>query len=256
MTIGAAVVTYRKPEALASCLASLADQIPTELTYVKDNSEGKNLLYTAGINYGIRKALEAKCEFILVCCDDVIVGPGAVAKMANFLRDNTKCGIAVPVQVGRDGTVNCGGCTEAFPYGKHVVAPLGHELYEKPFETFWANGACFLLRADAVRECGLLDENMRFICSDSDYSFTFRSRGWTIHVVPEALVTHEADGALHYKNSFIDRVKDEDALFFMKKWLTGGVFRELAVEGPILNLETVQTQYYALISRLAVPEEK
>lgn len=139
----------------------------------------------------------------------------------------------------------------AFPYGRHINEPLTHPLYEKPYQSYWANGACFLVRTETLRECGLLDETMLFICSDSDYSFTIRARGWSIFVVPDARVIHEADGALHHKNNFIELVKVQDALRFAKKWLTGGLYQELSHEGASLKGQDVAAQVAVLHQAIA-----
>jgi GT2 family glycosyltransferase len=157
----------------------------------------------------------------------------------------------MPVQVGEDGRVNCGGCTVAFPYGRHVNEPLTHPIYGAPYESFWANFACVLIRTEVIRECGLLDENMRFICSDADYSFTARARGWKITVVPTAIVQHEPDGALQCQNEFIEQCKDEDALYFLKKWLSGMLYRDLSAEGASLTGEIIGARYSELTTRLA-----
>ena len=253
--IGAAVVTYKKPKELAACLESRRGQIAPGYIIVQDTSEGENLLYTAGINKAIRTLLKegnaGPPEFILVCCDDVTVRPSAVAEMSRYMEANPKCGIAAPIQVGRSGAVTCGGCRDAFPYGMHVVLPLDHEIYKEPFESYWANGACFLLRTSVITECGLMDENMKFICSDSDYSFTVRARGWKINMVPSAIVQHEPDGALNHKNAFIEETKDRDALYFINKWLSGGLFQQLAAEGQTLKVEQITNQLAILQYRLA-----
>ncbi len=250
------VITYCAPEKLKSCLAALNPElIPHKdySPYIVDNSPpGENLLYTKGINTGIRRALTQEAKYILIVCDDVIIRPGAVAAMATYLDENEDCAIAMPIQIGKSGEVTCGGCTKAFPVGWHITEPLGSTLYSAPYESYWANGACFLLRAEAVTECGLLDENMKFICSDSDYSFTLRSRGWKIFVVPNALVEHDPDGAVHYKNPMLERQKDEDSLYFVKKWLTGGLFQELAQEGATVTASDIMSRVHILRQRLAV----
>lgn len=243
----AVIVTYKNPHDLRLCRDSLAGQC--EEIFVRDNSDD-NVLYTQAINEGLLWALGRENEYVLIACDDVIVGPGAVRAMSDFLDANPECGIAMPVQVGKDGEVTCGGCTEAFPYGRHVNSPLTHELYREPFESFWANGACFLLRLDAVRECGLLDKNMRFICSDSDYSFTLRARGWRIFVVPEAKVEHEPRGALASTNKMLEQQKDHDAKYFIRKWVTSLLYQELSFEGPKLTAEAVNQQLHILNWRL------
>jgi len=245
--IPAIVVTYKNPELLKRCTDSLAGQAAA---HVEDNSEN-NRLYTVAVNDGLKRfAFSGEHPYVLICCDDVIVQPGAVAALAAYLDSDPKAGMACPVQLDTKGKVTCGGCTDAFPYGKHIIEPLTHELYRKPYESFWGNGACFMLRSEAVRECGLLDRNMKFICSDSDYSFTLRSRGWTIMMVPEAKVTHEPNGALKTANAFLEKTKDQDSLYFISKWLSGVLFQGLAHEGKRLTAKDIENQLMVLNWRL------
>ena len=91
-----------------------------------------------------------------------------------------------------------------------------------------------------IREIGLLDPNMRFVCSDADYSFTARARGWRCIVVPNAFVQHEPAGSQSL-TPWIDKLKLEDQLYFADKWLTGDLYRRLAMEGPRLSDELIQT---------------
>ncbi len=147
LMIPAIIVTFRAPEKLAACVKSLEGQAHP---HVIDNSPpAENLLYTAAINRGLYEFAfngEDSPDAILVCCDDVIVSPGCVDELVYYMTINPKCAIAMPIQVARSGEVTCGGCTAAFPFGRHVNEPLTHDLYKKPFESFWANGACFALR--------------------------------------------------------------------------------------------------------------
>jgi GT2 family glycosyltransferase len=129
--------------------------------------------------------------------------------------------------------VTWGGSLQAFPAGVHRCDPIAS--YSEPFETYWANGACMMIRAQTVREVGLFDRNMRFICSDSDFSFTARARGWKVFVVPQALCQHSLGASGASSNPAIDLVKVRDAQYFAEKWLTGGVYRRLALEGPELT---------------------
>lgn len=251
----AVVVTYRAPDNLAACLSSLSGQCRT---YIVDNSDD-NRLYTRGVNTGIKEAQRLGLyNYVLVTCDDVTLRPGAVSALAEFLDTEEKCAIASPVQVTKTGEVTCGGCTVSFPYGKHIMEPLTHDLYKKgPYPQYWANGACFLLRLSAAQEFGLMDENMQFICSDADYSYTARSRGWEVFMVPAAIVQHEPDRALKVSNKFLERTKDQDCVYFIRKWLCGGLFQGLAVEGPELSSQTISEHFRLLNWKLAhnYPEE-
>jgi len=113
------------------------------------------------------------------------------------------------------------------------------------------NGACMLLRTAMIREIGLFDENMRFICSDADYSFTARSRGWRCLVVPKAFVEHELAGSASTQNTWLNKIKLEDQLYFAKKWITGDLYRHLALEGQKLtseNMEKILSEMQQLIA--------
>ncbi len=88
--------------------------------------------------------------------------------------------------------------------------------------------------------------------NSSSAIFTLRSRGWKIFVGPNALVEHDPDGAMHYKNPMLERQKDEDSLYFVKKWLTGGLFQELAQEGATVTASDIMSRVHTLRQRLAV----
>ena len=66
----------------------------------------------------------------------------------------------------------------------HVIEQLTHDV--RAIELFAG-------RTEALREVGLFDKNMKFICSDVDFSYSCRQRGWKIYVVPAARVEHAFD---------------------------------------------------------------
>ena len=103
--------------------------------------------------------------------------PNAVEEMVRFMDSQPQCGIGTPLQVHGENPdyVVCAGCLEVFPFGKHQQGPITQFAEDAPL--FWGNGACMILRKQMIREIGLLDKNLVFIGSDSDYCFTARARG-------------------------------------------------------------------------------
>jgi len=99
-----------------------------------------------------------------------------------------------------------------------------------------------MIRTEVVREIGVFDKNMRFICSDGDFSFTARARGWKVFVVPQALVEHSLSGSAAEAPMELQLVKCRDAAYFTQKWLDGGLFRQLAYEGADLTSIGVRQQ--------------
>lgn len=206
--------------------------------FVRNNDEN-NILYTKAINEGLRKYAFNDSKFVLVLTQDAYMERNCLERLLASMIRNPSLGIACPVQKVQ-GRVTWGGSAQAWPGGVHTHTPEA----DGPFRTYWANGACMLLRTEMVKEIGLMDENMRFICSDSDYSFTARSRGWHVAVVPDAQAEHELDGSGSFgKNAWLDEIKLNDMIYFTNKWLSGDLFRSLSFNSGFgLSNTKIRTQ--------------
>lgn len=249
-TVGVVIPHYKAPEALQITIAHLHKQrgIHTEI-FVRDNSED-NILFTRAVNEGLRKfAYSDAYDYVLVLNQDANLHEECLQQLVQTMDQHPQAGICAPIALSPDKSVNWAGSAEAFPWGRHVGYNLT-QLPKQPFETYWINGACMLLRTAMLREIGLLDENMKFICSDADISFTARARGWQCLVVPSAFVEHELGGSASTTNTWLNKIKLEDQLYFARKWLTGEAYRELAVEGSQLAPEFVNQHLSETIRQL------
>ena len=216
--------------------------------YIRDNSND-NIFFTAAINQGIRAGLaDPQVSDFLVLNQDCFLEQDALAALKAHLDQFSLCGIACPLQIDDQRQVTWGGSLDAFPAGKHYILPI--DSFEEPFETYWANGACMLIRRAAVEEIGLLDKNMRFICSDSDYSFTARARGWEVHVVPAARAEHALNSSAKNTSEELTRIKMKDVLYFYDKWISGGLYSSISLEGQGLDLKTIKIRMNAVRENL------
>jgi N-acetylglucosaminyl-diphospho-decaprenol L-rhamnosyltransferase len=59
-----------------------------------------------------------------------------------------------------------------------------------PFEVDFVLGACLLVKQEALREVGPLDEGFFMYCEEIDWCRRFRTNGWKILLVPKARVLH------------------------------------------------------------------
>lgn len=239
-TVGVVIPHYKAPEALEITMAHLKKQrgVQTEI-FVRDNSED-NILFTRAVNEGLRKfSYSDNYNYVLVLNQDANLHEECLQQLVNAMQQHPQAGICAPIALSQDKSVNWAGSAEAFPWGRHIGYNLT-QLPKVPFETYWINGACMLLRTAMLREIGLMDENMKFICSDADISFTARARGWKCLVVPSAFVEHELGGSASVTNAWLNKIKFEDQLYFARKWVTAEVYRSLAVEGPKLTPEFIQ----------------
>lgn len=223
---------YRDPEALAQCLDALGESTYKNFdVYVRDNSED-NIYYTAAVNEGIKLGLaDPEVSDFLVLNQDCYLESTTLELLKSHLTEFPECGIACPLQI-KNNIVSWGGSLEAFPLGRHFSLPI--EQYKDPFTTYWANGACMLLRRSVVEEIGLLDKNLRFICSDADYSFTARARGWEVHVVPAARCEHSLGSSSTAASAELTYIKTQDVIYYYEKWISGAIYSRLSCEGPKL----------------------
>ena len=231
------IPAFKAEVKLAKCLQHLENQTTPCRAFVRDNSND-NIYFTAAINEGLRASVDAKPKYVMLLNQDMYLYPDAVEQLVSFMEHHPECGIAQPLQVHQKDQqfVICGGGLEAFPFGKHSHGPL---VNFHDSEVPWCNGACMILRANMIREIGLLDENLRFIGSDSDYCFTARARGWQVWRCKAALGVHEVGMSSEIADPALEKIKVEDMLYFAKKWLSGDLYRGLSVEGSALSAQSV-----------------
>lgn len=226
---------FRAPEKIEKCKEALSKQSEELTVFIRDNSDD-NILYTAAINEGLKRYAYTH-EFVLVLTQDAYLAPDCLSELVKAMNDNPTCGIISPRQYAGN-QITWAGSLEAWPAGKHTASPE-----TVPYGTYWANGACMLLRSEMIKDIGTLDHNMRFICSDADYSFTARSRGWSVMVAPNARCEHELDGSGSMgKNPWLDTIKLRDMIYFTEKWLTKGLFDKLSFEGKTTSPDKIKTQ--------------
>lgn len=226
---------YRHRDKLDRCLAHLAAQSRAVEPVVIDNNV-ENRYFTGAVNLGLKTCLRSESRYYVILNQDMYLAPDAIERLAAFLDANPGCGIASPLQLsaGQRGNVDFAGGTEAFPVGVYVAGP--RHAFAEDREVYWAGGACLMLRAEMVREIGLLDPNLRFLGSDSDYCFTARVRGWTVWVVAGATGEHEAGASRESQpDPVLELIKTDDILYFAAKWLTGDLYRRLSAEGSKLD---------------------
>ena len=225
---------FKAKEKLSKCLEAITQQSYKNVeVFIRDNNED-NILFTAAINEGLKKfSSDPDIEHILILNQDCYLESETLNLLVKTFSENQKCGIACPIQITEKGNVFWGGSYDAFPVGRHQKDPL--TTYVKDFSTYWANGACMLISTDLIREIGFLDKNMRFICSDADYSFTARARGWEVIVSHKARVQHSYGDSSTDGNEWLNKIKCEDIVYFANKWLTGDLYKSLAFEGESLT---------------------
>jgi GT2 family glycosyltransferase len=224
----AVIPFYKRQDQLDRCLAALAASTHPVTTWVHDNSV-ENLGFTRAVNRGLSAAADGGFDFVLVLNQDCYLRPTAVAALVRLVRERPACAIAGLKQLhGSDpDLIVHGGCTDAYPVGKHEVGRVsaGNHAADRPMP--WVNGAAMFARMSAVREFGQMDPNLVMIGSDSDWCYTARARGWEVWYCAAAEAVHEMGVSFAGPGPEMRRVFESDQNWWRMKWISG-TYRQLA----------------------------
>lgn len=231
---------YKKPLKLRKCKKHLKAQTMPVRVHVENDSR-KSSGYTATVNRGLRYWLNRASEwnYIVVNDQDMYLDSNAIEELYKFLEAHPKCGIAVCLQRIEDRpSFVLGGGLDCYPSGNQMEIHISY--YEEGGRpVWWGDTACMMVRKECMWDIGVMDENFRFICSDSDYTLTARSKGWEVWT-PNASGVHQR-GQAHpktyegqsneemLKNPIIQQM-NRDRMMFGKKWITGEYYKILMRE--------------------------
>lgn len=242
-TVAIIVLNWNNYEDTAKCMDSLGDvEYPNYEIIVVDNGSidgsGKkldekysevtvlfnesNLGFAAGVNKGIKNALEEGFEYIFLLNNDAIVEPTFLTPVIKTAEENERVAAvgSVQYQMSSDDIVTAGG--ELIPiFAKQrmykEVQDNGEYLAE------FISGGAICLRAKAIREIGLFDERYFFAFEDVDFSYEAIKNGWSLYINPDSIVYHEVGGTSGAQNAFRFYHSTRNRLYFASKHLTSPV---------------------------------
>ena len=146
-------------------------------------------------------------RYALLLNSDTLTPPDALAQMAAFLDARPEAGAAGPKLVRPDGSLDLA-CRRSFPtpevsfyrflglsklfprnphFGRYNLTYLDPD---QPTEVDSVNGAFMLVRAQAIEQAGLLDEDFFFGGEDLDWAFRIKAAGWKVYYNPSVVVQH------------------------------------------------------------------
>jgi len=220
---------------LKRCRASLKDceGMDRVKVVVIDNNK-KNVGYTAAVNRGISE--NPYMAFYWLLNNDTVVQKKTLTELLKAMKKYPQAGIVGSqlLDLNNEDIIVWGGSKAVIP-GVHKSGSVSLGQLQEPTYERWATFGSVLLRAELVREVGLLDERFFLICSDSDYCFTARSRGWKVLHWPASKVFHdEKEGVSRAANTKrsdkTTAILMDDQRKFADKWINGRLFMELEQE--------------------------
>jgi GT2 family glycosyltransferase len=168
-----------------------AEMTEAEAPWAKLLRNDARLGFSANHNQVIRHALEeGQARYVLILNEDTELEPGSVVELVRFCDADGHCGAAGPVIVGADGLVEQS--LFAFPtiFGQFRASLVPGRQNGQPPPAGWLNGSCVLVRAEALREIGPLDERFFIFFEDTDLCFRLTHAGWTARICEQARILH------------------------------------------------------------------
>lgn len=168
-----------------------------------------NLGFADGNNVGISKALELKCEYIILVNNDIVVSKNLVIQLVKVAEYDQAVSMVSPKiffapgfefhkalytksDLGRVIWYAGGKIDWNNVYTKHIgVDKLDQGQFDKQQETDFASGACVLIKAETVKRIGFLDGRYYLYWEDIDYSIRARRSGGKIVYTSTTHVWHK-----------------------------------------------------------------
>jgi GT2 family glycosyltransferase len=219
------IVSYNTREYLRACLASISDHYPDLLRRVTvvDNASADgtvetlraefpevaiienpaNLGYARAVNQGIGAS---DAPYALVLNPDIEVMEGSVENMLRFMETHPDAGIAGARLVYPDGTLQTSCRTfytlpvvllrrtflgKLFPNARavreHLMLDWDHATSRA---VDWVIGASMIVRREAFRQVGGMDERFFLYLEDVDWCSRMQKHGYKVYYVADAEMKH------------------------------------------------------------------
>jgi GT2 family glycosyltransferase len=176
-----------------------AEAVAAEYPQVRLMVSRENLGFARGNN---RAASSAQGRFWLLLNPDTVVCPGAVDTLVGYLASQPHVAAVGPRLINADGSLQPSierlptlyrefwrllHLDRLYPVSKYPRPALASR---RPQRVEVVNGACLLLRREAVEGTGMFDEDYFIYSEEIDLCDRLKNDGWEIHWVPEAVVSH------------------------------------------------------------------
>jgi GT2 family glycosyltransferase len=200
--------------------------------WIEDNN-ARNRGCTAAFHLGLEEVLRPRDapghRYVILLNQDCYLAPDAVERALALMEATPRCAIAGIKQLASydEDLVIHGGCTVAYPAGRHLTGrkSAGQCAESRPMP--WVNGACHVVRVEALPQIGMMDASMFQFGSDSDWCYTARVRGWEVWYCAEAECVHEMTMSSALAGEPLEMFR-RDMEVWKAKWLESPLYPLLA----------------------------
>ncbi|AWO74733.1 glycosyltransferase family 2 protein [Geobacillus thermoleovorans] len=281
--VGIVICNFNKKEYLIRCIESVLDSSYQNFSlYVVDNAStdgsaelvrelfgGKLTLImndenkggTGGFNRGMREALRAGHRYILLLDNDVVIDKETIKHLIDVLEEDPSIGIVGSAIYKMDAPDQLQEVGAAIDWDEFKVVPFYQDVLQPkhlPYivESDYVPACCALIRADAVRQIGLMDEKWFIHWDDIEWCYRFKQRGYRVVACSRAKVWYKTGAVLHTstfphyyltrnKIRFFAKYAKQDNLMNLAKMIVDEWFKALYFGGLKGKRTVAQTIYMA-----------
>jgi len=160
----------------------------------------ENRRFAGGNNAGLRRALEAGADAVMLVNNDVEAAGGLLDHLLGALERDPQAGGAAPLiffDPPRERIWYAGGrCIPWLGYAAHRgLRAIDRNQFRTIESTGYLTGCCLLASRAAWEQVGLLDERYFIYAEDADWCLRARAAGFRLLFVPRAMLYHKVSAA-------------------------------------------------------------
>lgn len=196
----------------------------------------------AGYARGNNQAIEHSTgDYVLLLNPDTEVTENAIEALVTFMETHERAAAAGPKLVRPDGTIDHSvrsfpypgpiaweflGLSRLFPncprFGAYRMTTFG---YDKVAEVDQPMGSALILRREAIKDIGLMDEGFPIFFNEVDWLYRAKQKGWQVYFTPDATIIHHGAGSTkQVKRRAMVKESHRSLLRFYAKHFKGRIF--------------------------------
>ncbi len=175
----------------------------SEINYIKNE---KNEGFTGANNKALKVILKQNFDYVLLLNNDTEVNPNFLSLLVVRMESDINLAATQPLilDLPHKKTIwNAGGSFNTF-FGLSKTRSKGVTYKPKrKIQTFtdWISGCCILVKIQAVKEVGLLDNHFFAYFEDVDWSIRMKNQGYKLGVVPKSIIYHHSSASTKENNT-------------------------------------------------------
>lgn len=156
----------------------------------------QNRGFAGGCNYGIKLAMEAQSDYVLLLNNDTIVQQDFLGPLVAYAKSSSGVGVVAPLICYADepDRVWFAGAKSALGLGYFEHQYLNKrrdQVPKEPFVSDYVTGCCMLISATLIKSIGMLDERFFAYFEDADFCLRAQYKGYDVVCVPGSIIWHK-----------------------------------------------------------------